>query len=114
MVWPPNGRRYRQARELAGKTTRRRIRRWGHFPESAGNAPHLSGARGVGQVLQDGFDFDLDIAIHHWTAYFGEWIIALNNFSLLVSFSFYKYKLHWLSANFAHPTSIIFLKHLNF
>jgi len=22
---------------------------WGRFPESAGNAPHLSGARGVGQ-----------------------------------------------------------------
>jgi len=33
-----NGRRYRQGRELAGKTTRRRIRRWGLNPESAGRA----------------------------------------------------------------------------
>ena len=43
----PNGRRYRQGRELAGKTTRRRIRRWGQNPESVGERPHLSGARDV-------------------------------------------------------------------
>jgi len=48
---PPNGRRYRQARDLADKATRRRIRRWGQNPESAGNAPHLSGARGVGLLF---------------------------------------------------------------
>jgi hypothetical protein len=39
-----NGRRYRQGRDLADKTTRRRIRRWGRFPESAAERPHLSGA----------------------------------------------------------------------
>ena len=55
----PNGRRYRQGRELAGKATRRRIRRWELNPESVGESPHLSGARGVGQVLQDGFEFEL-------------------------------------------------------
>jgi hypothetical protein len=27
---------------------------WGRFPESAGKAPHLSGARGVGQFLTYG------------------------------------------------------------
>jgi hypothetical protein len=43
-----NGRRYRQGRELADKATRRRIRRWGRDPESVGESPHLSGARGVG------------------------------------------------------------------
>jgi hypothetical protein len=48
---PPNGRRYRQARELVNKTTRCRIRRWGRFPESVGECPHLSGARSVGCVL---------------------------------------------------------------
>ena len=31
---------------------------WGRFPESAANGPHLSGARGVGQILQDDFEFD--------------------------------------------------------
>jgi hypothetical protein len=36
---------------------------WGHFPESAGECPHLSGARGVGQILQDGFEFELDAFI---------------------------------------------------
>ena len=46
-----NGLRYRQGRELAEKATRRRIRRWGRFPESAGSAPHLSGARGVSPLL---------------------------------------------------------------
>ena len=46
----PNGWRYRQGRDLAEKATRRRIRRWGRLPESAGKAPHLSGARGVGRV----------------------------------------------------------------
>jgi len=30
---------------------------WGRFPESVGECPHLSGARGVGQILQDGFEF---------------------------------------------------------
>ena len=30
--------RYRQARELADKTTRRKIRRWGRDPESVGSA----------------------------------------------------------------------------
>jgi|GEM_PF-5710999 len=33
-----NGRRYLQGRELARKTTKRRIRRWGCFPESVGVA----------------------------------------------------------------------------
>jgi hypothetical protein len=47
-----NGRRYRQGRELADKTTRRRIRRWGRYPASAGAArtcPQGS-ARGVGRL----------------------------------------------------------------
>jgi len=44
----PNGWRYRQGRDVAGKTARRRIRHWGRFPESVGSRPHLSGARGVG------------------------------------------------------------------
>ncbi len=35
---------YRQARDLADKTTRRRIRRWRLNPESAAERPHLSGA----------------------------------------------------------------------
>ena len=48
---PPNGRRYRQARDLADKATRRRIRRWGRIPESVGECPHLSGARGVGRAF---------------------------------------------------------------
>jgi hypothetical protein len=47
----PNGWRYRQGRDLADKTTRRRIRRWGQSPESVGKSPHLSGARGVGLPL---------------------------------------------------------------
>jgi len=34
----PNGWRYWQVRELAGKTARRRIRRWGRIPESVGKA----------------------------------------------------------------------------
>ena len=36
----PNGRRYRQVRDLAEKTTRRprSVRRWGMNPESVGNA----------------------------------------------------------------------------
>ena len=33
-----NGLRYRQRRELADKATRRRNRRWGQNPESAGRA----------------------------------------------------------------------------
>ncbi len=49
-----NGWRYRQGRELAGKTTRRRIRRWGQSPKSAANGPHLSGARGVGWFIGRG------------------------------------------------------------
>ena len=56
----PNGWRYRQGRDLAGKATRRRIRRWGLNPESVGECPHLSGARGAGPVLQGGFEFELD------------------------------------------------------
>ena len=43
-----NGRRYRQGRELADKAARRSIRHQDIVPESAGSAPHLSGARGVG------------------------------------------------------------------
>ena len=43
----PNGWRYRQGRDLAGKTTRRRIRRLGPLPWKCGRGPHLSGARGV-------------------------------------------------------------------
>jgi hypothetical protein len=35
---------------------------WGRFPESVGESPHLSVARGVGPVLKDGFDFELDAA----------------------------------------------------
>ena len=34
----PNGWRYRQARELAGRAARRRIRCWVQSPESAANA----------------------------------------------------------------------------
>jgi hypothetical protein len=33
---------------------------WGRDFESVGDSPHLSGARGVGQVLQDAFEFELD------------------------------------------------------
>jgi len=53
IIWiqRPNGRRYWQVRELAGKTTRRRIRRWGRIPKSEGESPHLSSARGVGPVF---------------------------------------------------------------
>jgi hypothetical protein len=36
---------------LAGKATSRRIRRLGLNPESVGERPHLSGARGVGQLF---------------------------------------------------------------
>ena len=61
----PNGRRYRQGRDVAGKATRRRIRRWGLNPESAAERPHLSGARGVGQVLQDGFELKFDASMIH-------------------------------------------------
>jgi hypothetical protein len=43
--------RYRQGRDLADKATRRRIRRWGLNPESVGECPHLSGARGVSRAL---------------------------------------------------------------
>ena len=50
MSQPPNGRRYRQGRDLADKTIRRRIRRWGCDPESVGDSPHLSGARGVSRI----------------------------------------------------------------
>jgi hypothetical protein len=67
---PANGWRYRQARGLGSyKTHRRRIRHWGRDPESAGNAPHLSGARGVGRVLQDdlGFAF-VRHCIYRWVA----------------------------------------------
>jgi hypothetical protein len=47
---------YRQGRDLAGKAIRRRIRPpaprswrgWSQNPESVGECPHLSGARGVG------------------------------------------------------------------
>jgi hypothetical protein len=59
--WLPNGWRYRQGRDLADKATRRRTCRWCRSPESAGSRPHLSGARGVGQVLQDGFEFGTDV-----------------------------------------------------
>jgi hypothetical protein len=48
---PPNGRRYRQGRDLAEKATRCRIRRWGQNPESVGECPHLSDALGVRQFL---------------------------------------------------------------
>ena len=56
---PPNGMRYRQGRDVAGKTARRRIRLRSRLPESAANGPHLSGAyhpgaltgRGVGRRL---------------------------------------------------------------
>jgi len=34
---------------IGGKTTQRRIRRLGLNPESVGESPHLSGARGVGR-----------------------------------------------------------------
>ena len=53
---------------MAEKATRRRIRRWGRDPESVGECPHLSGARGVGQILQDGFEF---YAFAHTTACIG-------------------------------------------
>jgi len=36
---PPNGQRYRAGGELAGKTTRRKIRRWGRIALGGGNAP---------------------------------------------------------------------------
>lgn len=62
-----NGQRYRQARDLEEKTTRRRIRRWGRIPEGVGECPRLSGVRGVGQVLQDDFEFVLLLI----TAYIG-------------------------------------------
>ncbi len=45
----PNGWRYRQARDLAEKAARRRIRRWGRSPESVGERPHLSGS-----IMQEG------------------------------------------------------------
>jgi hypothetical protein len=40
---------------LAGKAARRRIRHLGSLPKSAGKAPHLSGAGGIGRicVVQD-------------------------------------------------------------
>lgn len=38
---------------------------WGRFPESVGDNPHLSGARGVGRSLQDGFE--LDTSLSQWT-----------------------------------------------
>jgi hypothetical protein len=47
----PNGRRYRQGRDLAGKPPDAESAFWGRDPESAGKAPHLSGARGVGRAL---------------------------------------------------------------
>ena len=37
---------------------------WGRFPESAGERPHLSGARGVGRVFARGFEFELDYCIY--------------------------------------------------
>jgi len=46
-----NGRRYRQARELADKAIRRRIRRLGPLPEVWRECPHLFRARGVGRVI---------------------------------------------------------------
>ena len=49
-----NGWRYRQARELADKATRRRIRRLGPLPRKCGPRPHLSGARGVSPADLDG------------------------------------------------------------
>jgi hypothetical protein len=49
----PNGRRYRQGRDLADGATRRRIRRWDRLPESAAERPHLSGARGVRRGFWD-------------------------------------------------------------
>jgi len=46
------GRRYRQGRDAtrADKTAARDAESasWGRFPESVGECPHLSGARGVG------------------------------------------------------------------
>jgi hypothetical protein len=59
----PNGWRYRQGRDLAGKATRRRIRRLGLNPESVGECPHLSGARGVSPLswnLDDDFIEKMD------------------------------------------------------
>jgi len=60
----PNGRRYRQGRELADKATRRRIRLLGPLTESAAERPHLSGARGVGRILQDGFELGILFSLH--------------------------------------------------
>ena len=45
---------YRQEQDLADKATRRRIHHWGQIPRKCGRIPHLSGARGIGQIL--GFD----------------------------------------------------------
>jgi hypothetical protein len=52
---------------VVGKIARRRIRRWGRVPES----PYLSGACDVGQVMKDGFEFELGVSIIHciyWSA----------------------------------------------
>lgn len=64
----PNGKHYRQVRELAEKATRRRIRRWDRVPESVGEIPHLSGACDVSLLsrldvcsrLVQNFDFTVD------------------------------------------------------
>jgi hypothetical protein len=56
-------------RDVAEKAARRQIRRWGQNLGSVGECPHLSGAHGVGQVLQDGFEFELVLPLI--TAYIG-------------------------------------------
>jgi hypothetical protein len=53
---------------IKDKAARRRIRRWGQNPESVGECPHLSGARGVGRISQGDFEFELN------TAYIGAYI----------------------------------------
>jgi hypothetical protein len=58
-----NGWRYQQGRDLAGKTTRRRIRRWDPNPRKCSECRHLSGARGVRRDLQDGFEFGLQLRL---------------------------------------------------
>jgi hypothetical protein len=47
-------------------------------PESGGECPHLSGARGVGQVLQDSFEFEFDTVVNQWaTPRDGYLVVAL-------------------------------------
>jgi hypothetical protein len=66
---------FQDKRPTAGVTGKRGIWRkkppdaesaaWGRSPESVGECPHLSGARGVGRVLQDDFGF-----MYRWVAIF--------------------------------------------